>query len=212
MKVYNFNSMLESNGIVNPEDSELYYIVDCLKSIGIVIDPKGPWIAGGAILRTFLNQPLNTDIDLFFNSLCQYDEAYKKMKDNALFVVESKFSSTFKILIEHKGVEKEHKIQLVKFIFSEKAMDIINKFDINICEIAFDGNRVIIPEESIDGIQTKKMKIHVDRITHPAHTLKRTIKYVSRGFSIDEKNIQEFANKFISDDNGSNNQIFSDRY
>lgn len=208
MNVYDFNSILESNGIVNPEDSELYYIVDCLKSIGVVIDPKGPWIAGGAILRTFLNHPLNTDIDIFFNSQNQYDESYKKMKDNAVFVVESKFSSTFKILIDHNGIEKEHKIQLVKFIFSDKAVGIINLFDINICEIAFDGDRIVVPEESLVGMKTKKMKIHVDRITHPAHTLKRTLKYVSRGFEIDEKNIQEFADKFIPNRSSQN----ADRY
>lgn len=206
VKVYDFNTILESNGIANPEDSELYYIVDCLKSIGIVIDSKGPWIAGGAILRTFLNQPLNTDIDLFFSNQGQYDESYKKMKDHALFVVESQFSSTFKILIEHKGVEKEHKIQLVRFIFSEKAIGIINVFDINVCEIAFDGSRIVIPEESLEGIQTKKMKIHVDRITYPVHTLKRIMKYVSRGFAIDEKNIQEFADRFVIKPNLTNSQ------
>lgn len=211
MKVYDFNSILESNGITNPEDSELYYIVDCLKSIGVNIDVKGPWIAGGSILRTFLSQPLNTDIDLFFSNQGQYDEAYKKMKDHALFVVESQFSSTFKILVEHKSIEKEHKIQLVKFVFSDKAVGVLERFDIDVCQIAFDGKRVVVPEESFEGIRNRKLKIHVDRITHPGHTLKRVIKYVSRGFEVDEKNIQEFANKFISNPNDSIVQSL-DRY
>jgi hypothetical protein len=179
MKVYDFNTILESNGISNPEDSELYYIVDCLKSIGIDVNAKGPWIAGGSVLRTFLNQPLNTDIDLFFSNQNQYDESYKKIKNNALFVTESKFSSTFKILIEHKNVEKEHKIQLVKFVFSDKAVGILEGFDIDICEIAFDGKRVVVPEESLRGMLDKKMKIHVGRVTHPGHTFKRVVKYAN---------------------------------
>jgi hypothetical protein len=197
MKVYNFNSILESNGISNPEESELYYVVDCLQAIGINVNPKGPWIAGGAILRTFLGQSLDTDIDLFFCNESQYNEAYGKMKDHALFVTESEFSSTFKTLVEHRGVEKEHKVQLVKFVYSEKAVGIIGVFDINVCEIAFDGKRIIVPEESLEGIKSKRMKIHVDRITYPTHTFKRVVKYSQRGFTIDEKNLQEFAYKFI---------------
>lgn len=210
MKVYDFNTILESNGISNPEDSELYYVVDCLQAIGINVNPKGPWIAGGSILRTFLGQSLDTDIDLFFVNQGQYDETYEKIKKNALFVTESKFSSTFKTLVEHKGVEKEHKVQLVKFVYSEKASGIIGVFDINVCEMAFDGKRVIVPEESLEGIKNKQMKIHVDRITYPTHTLKRVMKYVSRGFAIDEKNIQEFANKFIKEPNLKSQSL--DRY
>lgn len=210
MKVYDFNTILESNGISNPEDSELYYVVDCLQAIGIKINPKGPWIAGGAILRTFLGQSLDTDIDLFFVNQGQYDEAYEKMKKNALFITESEFSSTFKTLVEHKGVEKEHKVQLVKFVYSEKASGIIGVFDINVCEMAFDGKRIIVPEESLEGIKSKRMKIHVDRITYPTHTLKRVMKYVSRGFAIDEKNVQEFANRFIKEPNLKSQSL--DRY
>jgi hypothetical protein len=177
-----------------------------------ILMPWQPWIAGGAVLRTFLGEPLTTDVDLFFSCETQYNEAYEKMKKNALFLVESQFSSSFKIVVEHKGIDKEYKIQLVKFTFSEKATGIIGVFDINVCEMAFDGKRIVVPEESLEGIQTKKMKIHVDRITYPAHTLKRVVKYASRGFSIDEKNLQEFADKFISRNSSSALENNRDRY
>lgn len=212
MKVYDFNAVLESNGISNPEDSELYHIVDCLECIGIQINAKGPWIAGGAVLRTFLGQPLSTDIDIFFSNESQYNEAYEKMEKNALFQLKTQFSSTFKILVEHKGKEIEHKIQLVKFVYAEKAVNIIGVFDIDICQIAFDGKRIVVPESSLEAIKSKKMSIHVDRITNPAHTFKRVIKYTSRGFSIDEKNLQEFANRFIIGNTIDNESPTTDRY
>lgn len=207
MKVYDFKTILEDNGISYPENSELFRVVYCLESIGVVVGVKGPWIAGGALLRTFLGEPITTDIDFFFSCEAQYNEAYEKMKKNALLLTETKFSSSFNTIVEHNGKETEYKIQLVKFVYAEKAIGIINVFDIDICEMAFDGKRILVPEQSLQSIMSRQLRIHVDRITNPAHTFKRVVKYVSRGFKTDEKNLQEFANKFIirinSDENSN---------
>ncbi len=197
MKVYNFKQLLETNGISNPEDCELYHIVDSLEAVGIKINPSGPWIAGGAVIRTFLNQPLDTDIDIFFKDITQFTIADKNIKDKATFIEESKFSKSYQCIFEHKGVERIHKIQLISFLMAEKASEIISKFDISICQIAFDGERVIMPEKTLEDIKSKNAKILVDVVSFPGSTLKRIVKYAGRGYQFSAKNLQEFADKYI---------------
>jgi hypothetical protein len=48
--------------IDSPDQSPLFEIVAGLASP----KPEGPWIAGGAIRRTLLQEPLASDIDYFF--------------------------------------------------------------------------------------------------------------------------------------------------
>jgi len=197
MKVYNFKQLLEQNGITNPLDSELYYITDCLEAVDIVINPKGPWIAGGSVLRTFLGQPLDTDIDIFFANAVQFNACNEKMKEHAILTKDTSFSQTYDFIIEHKGQDIRKTIQLVNFVYKDKASEIIDTFDISVCQIAFDGERVVMCDNVIDDVKNKHITLNVNNIQQPGSTLKRIVKYVSRGYSVDCKELDAFSNKFI---------------
>jgi hypothetical protein len=197
MKVYNFKQLLEENGIIDPESSELYNIIDCLEGIGINIKTEGPWIAGGALVKTFMGEPLDSDIDIFFKTYDQHVDASYALNNYAKFIKSSKFSETFEFTGEYKGVDKKYTIQLVTFAINNKASELIESFDINVCQIAFDGERVVVADGVIDDIRNKKMKLILNKITHPGSTLKRIVKYAHRGFDVDTKDLDEFNNKFV---------------
>ena len=197
MKVYNFKEILEGNGVENPEDSPLYHFCDCLDAIGVKIEPTGPWICGGSVLKTFLGQPLDTDIDLFFAGQVTYNDALTKMGKNAKLTRETALSHTFDCLFEHSGKEYKQQVQLVKYIFKPKASEIIDTFDLSVCQIAFDGERVVAPESSIEDMKNNRLTINVDKVTMPGSTLRRIIKYVKRGFTVDDKNLQAFSDRFL---------------
>lgn len=209
MKVYNFDSVLRTNGIENPSDSQLYHIVDMLESIGIKIQSSGPWVAGGAVLRTFMGLAIDTDLDIFFPNELSYTAAKLILEKNAKLVRETKFSNTFEFTVEHTNKELTVTIQLVKYVYSDKISDIIQNFDLSICQLGFDGERIVCPEESIEDLRAKRMTIHSDRITHPGSTLKRIIKYAQRGFYVTNENIQNFANQWIV---GEGESLLEDRY
>lgn len=197
MKVYNFKEILEQNGIKNPLDSELYYVCYCLESIGIAINPKGPWIAGGAVMKTYMGEPLTTDIDIFFSCQSHFEDAVEKMNKNAILVKDSVFSKTYDFTIEHKGIESKKTVQLIQFVFKDKASEIIDTFDLSVCQIAFDGKRVVTCDGVLDDIKNKRIRVNVNKISQPGSTLKRFVKYASRGYSISMEDIDAFNHLFL---------------
>lgn len=197
MKVFNFKSVLESNGIQNPDDCELFHIIDLLEAIDIKINPNGPWVAGGSVLRTFMGLPIDTDVDLFFPNESVYNVSLELLRKHATFIRESKFSHTFEILLEYHGREMKVKTQIIRQVYKEKAVDIINGFDLSICQIAFDSERIVCPQETIEDLKSKRMTILINNITHPVSTLKRVLKYSQRGYTVDDKNLKEFTDNFF---------------
>lgn len=197
MNNYDSFSFLKSLGYENPEESELFTYSYYLDAIGITINPNSPWIIGGSVLRTICNEPLNTDIDLFFKNDSIYADSLKKIKNNSKFISKTKFSDSFECIFEHNNEDKIRKLQLISCSMGETIKDITLKFDIDICRVAFDGNSIIASEEIVDGILHKKMKIDVDVVTHPALTFKRIVKYARRGFEVSDENLQAFADKFF---------------
>lgn len=197
MKIYNFEEILEQNGIKQPLDSELYYICYCLESVGITINPKGPWICGGAVMKTYLGEPLDTDIDIFFASQEQFYEAVVSMTSNATLTKDTTFSKTFDFVIEHKGKESRKTVQLIQFVFKEKASEIIDIFDLSVCQIAFDGKRVVACDGVLEDIKNKRVRVNIDKIQQPGSTLKRFVKYASRGYSISMEDLDAFNHRFV---------------
>lgn len=197
MNVYNFKQLLEENGINNPLDSDLYHITDCLESIGVKISPEGPWIAGGSVMKTFMGQPLDTDIDVFFKDAPQYEHHVKIMDNNAIVSKETTFSKTYDFIIEHNGVVSRRTIQLINFVYRNKASEIIDTFDLSVCQIAFDGERIVVVDGVLDDIKNKRVKLHVDNLTQPGSTLKRIVKYAGRGFTFSCEDLDAFNHRFV---------------
>jgi hypothetical protein len=200
MKIFNLKSFLNERNI---EDCELFHIVNYLKIINININSNGPWIAGGSILRTLIGLELSTDVDIFFSNVDNYQKTLSSLSINAVHLKSTDFSDTFKIVIEYNNEVKNVNIQLIKFIFKEKASEIISCFDLNICQLAFDGKNVMIHPDTLIDIFNKKVKINVDMISNSKSTVLRCIKYATLGFNFDIENLSQFTNKYVIMPNNS---------
>lgn len=196
MKVYNLKEFLKETGH-DVGNIPIVNICNYLDTIGITINPAGPWIAGGAMLKTLTGQPLTSDIDIFFSSEQSFNNAADKLLIHGDDIKSTSLSKTFKCSIKLDRQTDDYIIQLVKFIFKPRATEVIDTFDLSVCQIAFDGDRIVAPESSIEDILNKRCMINVDKITMPGSTLSRIVKYAVNGFKINDKNLQEFADRFM---------------
>ena len=179
--------------------TELEFLLDVLPPLS----ENGPWIAGGSLLRTYLNLGLTTDIDIFFRDEPQYKDYINKldainMKNgkspiNNLFRVEkmdlAEWHVTYAIVFRNKN----YKLQLIHKKFFTSVCNLLDSFDLNICQIGFDGTHLFHAEHCITDIDNKEIKIETVNI--PQVVLKRLLKYSSLGFKISDKEIHSFFYK-----------------
>lgn len=157
---------------VHPDDFEPVTIVSPdLKN--------GPWIAGGAVLQWYQGQPVNhSDIDIFckdenqiadlLNTFYSRDHSKKWSSDNA---------ETFDYY--RRKDNKTWRIQVIKRRTFKSIQDVIDSFDISVCQIATAGNEYITGSKTIEDIKNKKL-----RFKYPLQpdAVKRYTKYVCYGY------------------------------
>lgn len=161
----------------------------------------GPWIAGGALHRTYRKLPLSdSDVDVFFKNKEQLDKYLLELNGNALST--GKYSVTTYIVSEwhHTMVvsymDTEWKIQCVSFKYFDTIEDLFRSFDINLCCIAYDGNNVVIEENVLNQIQNNNLKFNPKSINYPSVTLKRLVKYIKMGYNIEDYELRLLTNAF----------------
>lgn len=143
------------------------------------LSAEGPWIAGGALRRTLLQQEPDSDFDFFFRTADQLAE--------------------FTAVLDRMGMEKiretEHHVhyrgrvgdsaipidvQCIRFAFYADAMAVIDSFDFTICQFAFDGTNLTTGDYSLWDLGRRRLAVH--KITFPVSSMRRVLKYGSQGF------------------------------
>lgn len=166
----------------DPDDS--YY--KKFKSLLQIMPPlnmsDGPWLAGGSIRRLLDGSKETADFDFFFKSQSQLEEFNQKCGRTSV-VADTKFSVTMK----YSG----YVIQLVK-LYAESASSIIDGFDFTACQLITDGNMLMVGEHTLYDIGRKYLSPH--KIVHLDSSIKRLIKHINQGYSIDEKCIHSIVN------------------
>jgi hypothetical protein len=132
-------------------------------------------IAGGAFTKVFTGQRPN-DIDLFF-----------KTEELALAAVTLIKSKNLKVTFENDWVTnfkyKGQKCQIVKKYFAPSLETIIDQFDFTVCKFAYDGKDIAYNKRFFKDLA--KSRLVIDGVLlKPLNTLKRSYKYISRGFTI----------------------------
>jgi len=88
--------------------------------------------------------------------------------------------------IQFYGSDSLHKIQLIKSRYHDDYKELINTFDISVCQVATDGDSWWVGDYFIRDLRDRRLRM----VHQNAHSLKRMIKYWAYGFTPDDETIQ----------------------
>jgi hypothetical protein len=127
-----------------------------------IIDPNlktGPWIAGGAALRWYQDMPVGeSDIDVFCNNLQQANDLIKKVKgySGAFIKFESDNATTIRVSPPNSN---SWTIQIIKKRFFNNLKEVIDNFDISVCQIGTCGSDWILGNETAKDIRERNLRM-----------------------------------------------------
>jgi len=167
-------------------DSDALTLLDEMKSAGLNFV-----LAGGKMIDYCMNeQNSQNDFDIFFTSQVYLDDAKKYLLRNGFDLLSEKGH-----VIEYFNVQRQFKVQLVKSIFASQEA-VICSFDLRLCAVAYDGNKVYWVDGALKDIKDKQIVVQVIR---PIKTcFIRVMKYVGRGFEIKAPDLALTAISFLS--------------
>lgn len=157
-----------------PEEGDLFKFVETLPAPGVT----GPWIAGGALRRTLLDEPLASDVDYFFR-----DEAQKKAFNDAILekggwlISEKEHAATYGVKVDHDTVI----VQAVTLAYYASLEDVLDSFDFTITQFGWDGKDLVCGQFALWDLSRKRLALH--KLTFGVSTVRRLIKYTRQGFT-----------------------------
>lgn len=142
---------------------------------------NGPWIAGGAALGWYKGESMadtDGDIDIFFVSYEQLQDTANRL-NNATKSMFQKYDSKYAKTYEVNLSDKSWTIQLIKCRYMEQPQDIIDAFDISVCEVVTDGNKFLLGQNTAYDIRNSLL-----RFKYPLRedAIKRYAKYYAYGY------------------------------
>lgn len=150
------------------------------KAISVMptLSSGGPWIAGGAVRRTLLGEPLESDVDIFFRDPEQLEAFRTFLVSRDLALVRETAHHVHYRGDVGDGVARDY--QLIRFQFYLDAAAVIDSFDFTICQFVTDGDRLIAGETALWDLARKRLVLH--RLTFPVSTMRRLLKYQKQSF------------------------------
>jgi hypothetical protein len=157
---------------------------------------NGPWIAGGAALRWWQGQPVgDSDIDVFCANAKQAADIVERIKEYGRWT--RKFESDNAITLGYwskKDVSKIWTIQIIKRRYFNNLQEVIDSFDMTVCEIGTGGNEWLLNKHTAKDIRERNL-----RMKHPLQpdALKRLVKYWTYGYRPVEGVLEDVQNNPI---------------
>lgn len=149
------------------------------------------YFIGGGILRDIISKKKFKDLDIFFKS----KESYLLLKNKMValgyeILKENNFFTTFSYSIDDFNFKE---IQLINKAYYIDTKSLAMSFDYNNCCIAIDNNfeDLYIGDNALLDIETKKLTIN--NITSPIGTFRRMIRFLKRGYGIDDSQVIKIA-------------------
>jgi len=142
---------------------------------------NGPWIAGGAALRWWQHQPVGeSDIDVFCANAKQAEDIIERIKDYGRW--QRKYESDNAVTLSYWSKDNSSKtwtIQIIKRRYFKSLEDVINNFDITVCEIGTCGNEWVLGKQTAKDIRERNLRL---KIPLQPDALKRVVKYWTYGY------------------------------
>jgi hypothetical protein len=141
----------------------------------------GPWIAGGAPLRWYQNQTVGeNDIDVFCANARQAAEVIERIKSYNRFNVKFESDNAVTIGYSKKGdYSTTWTIQVITRRYFSSIQEVIDNFDISVCQIATCGNEWVLGNQTAKDIREKNLRMMMP--LHP-DAPKRLTKYWIYGY------------------------------
>lgn len=151
---------------------------------------NGPWIAGGAALQWYQGLPVGkSDIDIFCSSAKQAEQVLTRLRKNSSHYV--RYNTDNAVSLEWSGWD----LQVIKRRYYSNIQEVIDSFDITVCQIATTGTDWVMNSNTAKDIRERNL-----RFTHPLHpdSIKRLTKYWIYGYRPVEGTIDEIINDPIT--------------
>jgi hypothetical protein len=173
-----------------------------------IIQPNlnnGPWIAGGAALSWYQGLPINEgDIDVF----CKNPQQAKKLIDyidnleldffNGYKTCVSKTDNavTYHIeLVNSKSSDNDYwKIQIITCKYFSSIQEVIDSFDITVCQVATCGYEWILGDKTAKDINDRNLRFNHLTKDSP----KRLVKYWCYGYIPNTDTLESVQNNEVS--------------
>lgn len=163
---------------VHPADHPIVdYIYECDRFRTV------PFIAGGACLAWYQNQPVTTDIDVYFRNgidFVAFKTAWEtgNMFKKGYYTVKSTSDNALTFGAYDNKTERTWTVQLIKKKFYSTLEELLDDFDITVCKIGYDGTNVVTRSSFVHDVATKTLRF--DNINPMSH--KRLVKYMAYGY------------------------------
>lgn len=165
-----------------------------------LLDCSSTYLAGG-LLRTMLMQtemlsPNLTDIDLFFGSPDTYQSIKLFFENHKNGEFEKVFQCPQDLLASYVHTPTGWKYQAVANEFHESVVDVVQDFDFTTICIGTDGENIVFHQYAIEDTLNKNLRWN--KITYPAASLRRLMKYARKGYTMSEAEYQYFVSMVAS--------------
>lgn len=141
---------------------------------------EGPWIAGGACLRWYQNQPVGeSDIDIFCSSPEQAERVIEHIKSYGRWSTKYESDNATTLSYYSKDRNKEWTLQVIKRRYFCSLKEVIDNFDISVCQIGTGGNEWLLGDETARDIRERNLRMYFPLQPDAA---KRLSKYWTYGY------------------------------
>jgi hypothetical protein len=164
---------------------------------------EGPWIAGGAALSWYNRLPtLENDIDVFCKDADQANHVVRLLntESNATMICQTANAKTFELYEYNtnknarRKLNGRKKVQVITCKYFDSAQEVIDDFDITVCQIVTNGLRYITGKDTIRHIKNKELAF----TKFTPNSMRRYVKYSAYGYTPSAETLAELV-KFYSD-------------
>jgi len=158
---------------------------------------NGPWIAGGAPLRWWQDQSVGeNDIDVFCANAKQAEAVIERIKEYGRWT--RKYDSDNATTLSYwskSDPAKNWTIQVIKRRYFGSLQEIIDNFDMTVCEIGTGGNEWLLGPFTARDIRERNLRM---KLPLQPDALKRLVKYWTYGYRPVEGTIEAIQNNPIA--------------
>jgi len=181
MSRFSFDDLFDTSEKPKVKDYPLVHADDQEPVRVICPTEQGPFIAGGACLQWYQHKPVEqADIDIFCVDKHQVNELRNRLLDQSNLQEKYHTENAFTYLYVSKSkIRRFWTVQIITKRFYDRLDDVINNFDISVCQIGTDGTNWAMGKHTASDIRNKILRMNYPLQPQAA---KRLVKYCTYGY------------------------------